>query len=159
MSQKFSPSIIRIIQSDFAAMVGVLIPTAVVIIFVFVTVMGLFPKQSGYSIQQDPQGPVVFFYALVGAIIIGIPLTIWRISVIQKLFERSLETPGKISGLFFSRDRGRVEFSYTFEGQNYTSGSSIMKNKRTERLLPGSQVTLMVDPQKPQNAMIRDLYL
>ncbi len=158
MSQKFSPSIIRIIQSDVAAMVGILIPTAVVILFVFVTVMGLFPEQSGYAIQQDPQGPVIFFYALIAGIVIGIPLTAWRVSVIQKLFERSLETPGKISGLSFSRDRGRVEFTYVFEGKNYTSGSSIMKNKRTERLLPGSQVTLMVDPQKPKNAMIRDLY-
>jgi len=33
-----------------------------------------------------------------------------------------------------------------------------MRNKRTERLLPDSQVVLMVDPQKPKNAMIRDLY-
>jgi len=104
MSQKFSPSIVRIIQSDFAAMVGVLIPASMVIIIVFVTVMGLFPEQSGYAIQQDPQALTIFFYALLAGIAVGIPLTAWRVSLIQKLFERSLETPRQdYRSILFSR--------------------------------------------------------
>jgi hypothetical protein len=66
---------------------------------------------------------------------------------------------GVITSIAFRRDRGKAEYSYTFQGQTYTAGSAVMKNGRTKQLRTGAEVALVVDPTAPERATIRELYI
>ncbi len=83
---------------------------------------------------------------------------IWRIVLFRGIFTENQETQAKISQVSFFRDRGRVDFVYTYQGQRYISGIPIMKTRRTKALRVGEDVIVLVDPSCPKRAIIRKLY-
>jgi hypothetical protein len=89
----------------------------------------------------------------------GLGLVFWRVQVIKAIFEDGIEIAGTLRSVVFFRDRGRVEYVYTYLDQKYASGNAILKTSRTKRLQPGMQIVLVVDRSQPRRAFIRDLYL
>lgn len=159
MEKRSKPSIIRIIQSDYLALLGVLVPVVSLIMYVSVAYFGYFPGLRGRDPIQGTEGAPIFFYLFIIGLVFGLPLAFWRIQTIQKIFSKGMEVVGQITNISFYRDRGRVEYSYSYEGHAYSSGNAIMKTRQTQQLRSGNQIALLVNPDEPQRALIRDLYI
>jgi hypothetical protein len=159
MENKAKPSIIRIIQSDYLALIGVLVPLVSLIMYISVAYFGYFPGFRGRDPIQGTEGAPVFFYLFIIGLVLGLPLAFWRIRAIQQLFSKGMEVIGQITNISFYRDRGRVEYSYSHAGQAYSGGNAIMKTRKTQQLRPGNQIVLLVNPDEPKRALIRDLYV
>jgi hypothetical protein len=159
MSNKSKPSIVRIIQSDFLALLGVLVPVVSLIMYICVAYFGYFPGLRGRDPIQGTEGAPLFLYMFIFGLLFGLPLAFWRIRSIQQMFAKSVEIVGQITTISFYKDRGRVEYAYTYQNQNYSGGNAIMKTGKTQQLTSGSQVVLLVNPDEPKRALIRDLYI
>lgn len=132
-------SLVRIVQSDYLATLAVLFP---IVMFGF------------YIVTSDP----LFLNLTLIALAVGIAVLIWRIRLVQVVFVNGTEVAGQVKKVFFYRGRGRVEYTYTYQGQNYSGANAIMKSRRTEALAPGANITVVVHKSSPKRAFIRDLY-
>ena len=159
MTERAKPSIVRIVQSDYLALLGILFPAVSFVMYVCVAYFGFFPGFRGHDPIQGTEGAPLFFYMVIIGLAVGLPLALWRIRSIEQMFANSREVAGHITNIYFHRDRGRVEYSYTYQGQNYSGGNAIMKTGKTRQLHSGDQVVLLVNPDDPARALIRDLYV
>lgn len=159
MSNEPKASIVRIIQSDYLALLGVLVPVVSLILYICVAYLGYFPGFRGHDPIQGTEGAPLFLYMSIIGLVVGLPLAIWRIRSIQQIFAKSVEVIGQVTNISFYKDRGRVEYSYTYQNKNYSGGNAIMKTGKTQQLRSGSQVMLLVNPDEPKQALIRDLYV
>ena len=75
------------------------------------------------------------------------------------MFSDSVEVVGQITNISFYKDRGRFEYTYTYQGQFYSGNNFIMKTKKIQYLRSNSQVVLLVDPDEPKHTLIQDVYI
>jgi hypothetical protein len=83
----------------------------------------------------------------------------WRVGLLWRAFRNGTQVRGKILSVYLRRDRGRVEYTYIFDNQEFKSGAAVHRTKQTKALKQGDRVILMVDRANPKRAFIRDLYL
>jgi len=141
-------SIFRIVVVDYAALIAVLLPLAIWGVYLFI------------ALSQGPEKVAGVFTAIaLGLTAVGGAAVVWRIYLIRSVVNDGLEVPGVICSLSFFRDRGRVEYIYTHQGQRYQSGNAINRSPLTSRLRQGDATTLVVDRNRPERAFIRDLYV
>jgi hypothetical protein len=159
MIEKRKPSLVRMIQSDYLVLLGILIPVVSLIMYIAVAYFGYFPGLRGHDPIQGSEGAPLFLYLFLGGLVIGVPLAIWRIRTIQQLFSIGVEVTAVIKDIYFQKDRGAVQYAYTYQGQEFLGASSIMKTKQTQKLSPGNEVVLLINPEQPKRALIRDLYI
>jgi hypothetical protein len=146
-----SPSFFSIVQADYVALLSFLFPIAM---------WGLFIFNRYIASGPDRADAASFFLRLaIAATVIGIPLLIWRIRTFQAHFARGVEVAGKVTGIGFRRDRGRIEYAYSYQGQTYHGANAIHKISKTRYLKPGDEVALLVDPDNPKRAFVRDIYI
>lgn len=142
------PSLLKIITIDYIAFLGWLFPVVMWGMYVVLIVLG--------NVKiNDLTLPVTFAVITV----VALAILIWRIQVFNTIFSDGIETTATINNVSFFRDRGRVDYVYTYQGQKYVSGNAIHKVKQTLALKAGEQVVLMVDRNNPKRAFIRDLYV
>lgn len=142
------PSLLKIITIDYAAFLGWLVPVTMWAFYIFLLIVGNIHLQD-----------ITYLIMVIGFSVIGLTILLWRILTIHTVFNDNIQTPGNISHLAFFRDRGRVEYVYTYQAQKYCSGNGIHKVKQTEQIRVGSNTILVVDRNNPKRAFIRDLYL
>ena len=101
----------------------------------------------------------------VGMIVVATILTVLlfvllakRIAKIKRILNTGPRATATITDISFFKDRGRVEFQYTNNSQEHNTGAAIMKNKQTETFTAGSQIEVVLDPERPSKAMIVELY-
>lgn len=104
--------------------------------YVAVSYFGFFPALRGGDPIQGEQAAPLFLYGLLLTLLICVPIIVWRIKSIQGIFANGVETPGQITKVSFFRDRGRVEYTYHYQEQDYAGGNAIMKTKRSKRSRP-----------------------
>ena len=141
------PSLIKILTIDYAAFLAVLFPIIMWGLYIVLVILEEVKL-------TDLVLPVTF--ALITVVSIGV--IGWRVRTINTVFSDGMEATAAISNVSFFRDRGRVDYVYTYQGQKYVSGNAIHKVKQTLALRGGAQVVLMVDRNNPRRAFIRDLY-
>lgn len=142
------PSLLKIITIDYIAFLGWLFPVVMWGMYVVLIVLG--------NVKiNDLTLPVTFAVITV----VALAILIWRIQVFNTVFSDGIESTATINNVSFFRDRGRVDYVYTYQGQKYVSGNAIHKVKQTLALKAGEQVVLMVDRNNPKRAFIRDLYM
>lgn len=159
MTEQAKPSLMRIVQLDLLALFGILVPVVALVMYVAVAYFGFFPGLRGRDPIQGTAGAPIFLYLFLAGVVIGLPLAYWRIRAIQQMFAQGAEVAGQITGVAFYRDRGRVEYTYTYQGKPYAARNAIMKTSATKQLRTGQQVVVLVSPDRPQHAVIRDLYI
>ena len=142
------PTIFKIITIDYAAFMAALFP----IVFWGMYLLLLALKNNPADLRTYP--------AIASVVtIISILVLIWRIRLFFTIFGDGLEASATISNVSFYRDRGRVNYVYTHQGQKYASGNLVHKVKQTRLIEVGDEVIVMVDRNKPKRAYIRDLYI
>lgn len=140
------PSIFRVIFTDYASFLTVFFPV----------VFGAF---SFYFFITENDALRIFLPLALGAALLGIPILLRRYGAISKVLADGMPVKGVITGIGFFRGRGRVTYSYTYEGQKRTSENAIYRNVRTRKLRVGQKVTVVVDREDPGRAFIQDIYL
>lgn len=142
------PSLLKIITIDYIAFLGWLFPVVMWGIYIALIVLGNI-KANDFTL------PIIF--AVIS--VVALAILMWRIQVFNTVFSDGIETTATINNVSFFRDRGRVDYVHTYQGQKYVSGNAIHKVKQTLALKAGEQVVLMVDRNNPKRAFIRDLYV
>jgi len=84
---------------------------------------------------------------------------IWRIARIHHLFTHGQLTTGHVTCVSIVRDRGRLEFTYDFQGHSIDSWTPVHRNRRVLSLEPDQEVEVLVDKANPKNAIVRHLYV
>lgn len=146
----------RIISTDYWALVGVIIPCIGLGLWIANAFFG-FPGKLGGA-PLPPNHPFFLILATAGVIAGAIILTRRR-SYFDNLFASGHRMQGTVTSIWFLKDRGRVEFTFDYQGQPRRAGSALHRTKRTSALRPQQSVTVLVDPAQPSKAIILDLYL
>jgi hypothetical protein len=142
------PSVVKMITIDYASFMAFLFP---VVSWGFYIIM-LISKNITTTDYSLP--------AIIGVItIVAIGVLVWRLQILNTIFNDGIEAPATISNISFFRDRGRIDYIYTYQGQKYSRWNAVMKVKRTKVFQIGEPVTVMVDRNNPKRAFIRDLYI
>jgi len=140
------PSFVKIIWADYAAYLAA---TSIVVTGGFL----LYDQLTG---QQWLGTTLIYITAVVGAI--GIPVIFWRVRLISSVFEFGWEVEADITDIVFFRDRGRVTYVFTVQGQKYQVSNTIMKTRFTRSLQRGQKVIVVAQQDNPKTAFIRDMY-
>lgn len=152
------PPIRGVIRSDYLGQIAVLFPVVFWAMYLIVDVFGFFPSlRPGRTPMTAESAPFLLCLAA-GATVIGIPLMILRLNWFRSLFAGGEQVDGKVIRVWFYRGRGRVEFSYEYQGREHTVSRALAANKRTRMLKAGDAVRIIADPAKPRRAVICDLY-
>jgi hypothetical protein len=142
MNNQQRPSPLRIIQNDYIAFMAVVLTLSVWIIFFF-----------GNTNQSTN-----FLYISIAITLGAIALLAWRISFFTKLFEAGEETTAVVQGIHFRRSRGLVNYSYTYQGTNYSTDNLTTAIGHSKKLEPDQEVSILIDPDKPDRAVIKSLF-
>jgi hypothetical protein len=142
------PSLFKIMTIDYIALTAFLFP---VVSWCFCIVLLIFERIDANYYD---------FLAFVASVtVVAIVILAWRIRLFYSIFDEGIEAPATISNITFFRDRGRVDYIYTIQGEKFSSGNAIHKVKQTRSLQVGEQVIVMVDRNNLKRAFIRDLYM
>lgn len=140
------PSPLRIIRVDYVASLGVIIP---VVLWGMALLFRFLASDAGAFFLSI--APIATAAAFV--------LVFWRVQFIRSIFEHGDEVPGVIVAAQFFRDRGRLEYVYTYHSEKYRSGNAVQVVKQVRYLTVGQDVAVMVDRDRPKRAFLRTVYL
>jgi hypothetical protein len=144
MPNRKRPSILRILNADFFAGITLAAP-----IFVWV----------GYFILNIIAKLPWLPWACAAASLVFIGLSAYRCWTILTIFERGTEVDAHVTQVWFGKERGRLGLDFTYEGQKIHANCAVMKSDKSVKLKQGQTVRLVFDPQKPQEAFVRDLFV
>lgn len=140
------PTLLRVIQVDYAAQLGSLMP---------VVVWGLWIVM--LAIQPDD---AAFFRTLAVPItVIGLGLLFWRSRIIMQTYEDGNQAEGVVSNVSFFRGRGRIYYAYTAASQKYLGSNAVNQASRARTIRPGQMVTVTYSRHAPKRAFVDELYL
>ena len=144
--QNQSPSLFRIISTDYPSYLSVLFPI----------VFGGFTL---YFFAVGNDALQLFLFLAIGVTVVGIPVLLQRYRTISSVFANGEQTNGVVTSVGFFRGRGNVSYSYTFHGEKLTSSNAINRNSLNRNLRVGQTVKLFVDPDNPKRAFIQEIYM
>jgi uncharacterized protein DUF3592 len=147
------PSIVSLILADYASLLCFLFPVIAWGMFA-AAVTGLWPS-------KPAEAEFRFQFCLwlaIAATVVGGPLLYLRIRNIRSILRDGIAVPAKVVSVWFMKDRGRVEYEYTFEGQTYRGGMALAKSKRAAELKEGQEITVLVHPANPGRSMVADVF-
>lgn len=141
------PTLWKMIEADYAAWLSVVVPVVLWIFFLFL----YFTKIGGPDITNmiSPIS-VVTAIALTGLAI--------RYTMLRAHFAKAELVPGKIVRYMHLQDIGRVIYTYTFGRQDYRTVNFVHNSIRTIHLERLEEIRVAVNPDRPQSALIYDLY-
>jgi hypothetical protein len=154
------PSAFQVLKNDALSFVAIILPVVMWGVYIAVTFFGVSfeSPSSGTAVENSDRNPV-FLIAPIVLTVLGAALLSWRVSSFNKLFETGDRVTGKITKVSFFKDRGRIEFSFSYKQQKFQNASGIMKNSKTESYRKGDKVILIVDAANPRKVLIQDLYV
>jgi hypothetical protein len=149
----------RVIKNDFAAFVMTIGGPIFLAISVFAAVFGFLPEVRGRGGQDiDPRAALALCAVAGFVTVLLFAMLARRISRIKRVLQTGPRALATVSEIDFIKDRGRVEFQYTYNGEAHHAGMAIMKNQQTEAIATGSEIEVALDPANPGKALIVQLY-
>ena len=161
-------SVGRVIRNDYGSLLLLIFIGVAWLIVAYTAVVGPLPSRRGRAVDTTGGGgggggAGGFDWKVFGAAAVITPVFGWlaarRIAGIRRVVEYGPACDGTVTGIWFTKDRGRVEYEYQFEGQTYQAGNAIMKNRQTEAIRQGDRVELIIDPSRPSRAFLASLYV
>ncbi len=135
----------KLITNDYLIFAGVL--TGVLLLAICI-----------YGLIATVNENITIAYVFGGIAIASIVFSCARFFVLVNRVKKSVEVQGVVTSIYFYRSRGRVSLSYTFEGTLIQSGSSVVRNAKSRMIKPKQTLNLIINPDKPKQAMIIDLF-
>jgi hypothetical protein len=103
------------------------------------------------------QGPG-FLFIVVFLTAAGWGTALMRVYAIRALFNRGVPAAGQVCRLRSSGTLIHVDYRYSFHGRPYESSADLLAGERTRQIKVGDAAALLVDPERPNQALIQDLY-
>jgi hypothetical protein len=153
------PSHVQMLKNDYWSFLAIIFPPIFVIISLGILVFG-FPEKDGkeLSVVETRFANVIIVSVSLLIAIVSTTFLYRRLKSIRRIFAAGEFVVGIVNFIDFDKDRGRIEYAYIYNQQDFQGGSAVMKNLKTKDFQLGDEVILMVDPNKPKRALIQDLY-
>jgi hypothetical protein len=147
------PSIGRLIFADYASLLCFLFPVINWGMFV-AAASGYWPDEPGVSISRAR----FFLWLGVGTTIVCVPILYKRIKGLHSLLREGIPVQARLTSVWFLKDRGRIDYEYTYEGRAYRGGMALTKSKRAGAFREGQEITVLVRPGKPEQSIVPDVF-
>jgi predicted small secreted protein len=144
-----TPSALKIIRTDFVLVIitTIILLTAPLYLVVITAILGTLTSESLLYIGGG-------LFADVAAVI----LIATKVKVIKSTFQKAEEIKGTIINIEPRRFNVQIEYEYTYRNEKYTGYDNISKSDKTKYYQKGDAVILVINPEKPNKAIIRDAY-
>lgn len=142
-----APSVVKILAVDYISLLAAAFPAVTWVVYLAVLIF-----------EKNQQGGPSFLPVAVIITLISVLVLVWRIRQFFSIYAEGYTAAAHVSNVWFFRDRGRVEYIFSHQGQKYVSGTAVHKVKAVQDLHPGDEVIVVFDPNNPKQAFIRDLY-
>jgi hypothetical protein len=151
---KKQPSLKKILWTDYPAFIYTSFAIASWIVY-----LAWVPswRKSGPIISAELSPYALLIAIFISLLALGV--VAYRLRLIKTIFKNGVEVRGKITEITLPRDRGKVHYSFYYNNKEFNSYAPIHRNKQTLDLKNGDRVILIIDPEQPVRAFIRDLYL
>lgn len=140
------PTLLRIIQVDYTALLGALMPVAI---------WGLWLAM----LLLEPDEAAIFRSLAVPVTVVGLGLLFWRSRFIMQTYEDGSQAEGVVSNVHLFRGRGRIYYTYFMVSEKYLTSNAINSSARTRTVRPGQPVSVTYNRHQPKRAFIDELYL
>jgi hypothetical protein len=151
-------SLKKALGADYLSILSLIIPAVAILLYIdarYFNLLCLVLKR-GTSTNNDP---TFFLWMAIATIVIRIPFLVFRIQRIKNHFKEGIEIMGKITYISLFKDRGRIEFSYVFEGREYVSGTAVHQNAYVRSLKMGQQINVVVSKENPKKSFIKEMFV
>lgn len=145
MNSNSTPSIIRIIQTDYYSFLSVIFLLILWSVFAITQILKL----------ESPAGAI---YVALALSLFAIVVIIWRYQTIQSLFSTGVETIATITEVWFYRGRGRINYAYTYRGREILTGDDVVPTNKSKSLRTADRIKVLIDPENPDRTIICDIY-
>ncbi len=126
----------------------------IVLIATFIGVLLIGLSIYYYFIQNNMFG----IYGLGGSAIGSFIVAILRLFILRKLFANGVEASGQIKRVSFYRQSCRIVFEFDYDAEHIKAVWITVRNQKSRNLKNDSDVKLLVNPNKPKQAIILDLF-
>jgi hypothetical protein len=157
-SERQRAAIVRFIRYDYFSLLCLLGPLVAWGMFAATACGFSFDRSTGTNQGGAFSESHFYLGAAVLSSAVLLPLLARRVWSLSSVFRDGERVTGRIVNVWFVSGRGRVDYTYTFNGREYTAGNATTKNDRTKLLQKGQAVSLLVDREKPERAIMEDLY-
>lgn len=134
----------RAIDNDFTLTLVILVPMFIWGIYLLILVVA--------------GGSSWFFYLSLAATLASPFFMAWRLRQVRRLVEEGERITGKITKVYFDGDRGRIQYVYSYNGDEYKGSAAIHKNDLTRAFQDGQPVDLVLLSDRPERSFLIDLY-
>lgn len=152
-------SIIKIIKSDFLAILSLIVPVVAIILFFDFKYFGILQQFFSRGRSMESGASTIFLIMAIVAVCIFIPLLIFRINSIYNHFRDGIEVGGKIVYINLWKDRGRVEYEYQINEKKYRTGNAVHRSKFVDSLFEGQEVKIIVSKNNHKKGLIKEMYI
>jgi hypothetical protein len=147
------PSISRLIFADYASLLCFLFPLISWGMFA-AAALGIWRSEPG---EAELKVRFCFWSAIV-ATVVCVPILYLRFRSVHSLLRHGIAIPAKLISVWFMKDRGRIDYEYTYEGRTYRGGMALTKSKRAAEFQQGQDITILIDPANPARSIVPDLF-
>jgi hypothetical protein len=134
----------RAVENDFSLTLPMLVPFVAWVMYLLpLVIVGSSPLCLSLAVIATIAGPAVLA---------------WKLAGIRRVFLEGQALTGVIRSTQFIKDRGRINYDYSYAGQDYPGTVTVHVTDRTKSFWNGQEVELVLDPAKPQQAYLRGLY-
>lgn len=149
-------SLKKTLKNDYTLIVSLCCILVGGIIFILYDKFGIIVSKRGIkSVDKDNALLLILLAALV---LFGLLNTLRRYIRIRGIFERGVSVTATVYGTSFIKDRGRINYRYSYEGMEYQSHLAVSRNKETQALENGMKVFVLADERNPKHSLILALY-
>jgi hypothetical protein len=91
---------------------------------------------------------------------LGLIALVWRLLGIYALFKKGIELPAKVTHAHLPKfGFGTIELEYNYKKTIYSGKCGVLRNFTTLAIEERKRTRVIIDPEKPEHVLIRDLYL
>ncbi|WP_292471339.1 DUF3592 domain-containing protein [Methanolobus sp.] len=158
MKKQRSFSLGRIFSNDYNSDLATSLTILSWFFYIFAILFGHLPSRQGLLVITE----LHLQYLLKIAIFItafAIISLFRRLLFFHTLYKRGVEVTGNIYTILDCDFRHRVEYKYQYQNVDYWRGNALTRSTyNRSNFKNGDEVILVVDPQNPKWAVIRDIY-
>lgn len=156
--KKSSYSLKKVLINDYLSFLAWLFPVIIFVMSLFIEIFGFLPDlKRGRPPLGTEAIPFLVQFGLI-ALVIGVIVIIIRVLNIRSYFDNGAEVSGEVTKIFVFRDRGRIHFKFRYKDFDCDNSAAVHFNKMTKKFLPHRSIKVLVKPNDPLKAIIKDIF-
>lgn len=149
---QYKASVFQVVTADYPIEIAALFILALPVLYFFALID---PNETR---RLQPGEEILFFKFAFVIIATGAVRALWKLRTVKLVFDQGIETIGTVTDLSGYKFTS-ITFAYTYHGREYETVNRVVLTSRTKPLKIGGQVVVVVRTTKPQQALIRNLYI